>query len=64
LDGIPKRFFPEPIHGKRNEKEDGDHPEKNKNNDVMLVIEFSNPLSSGVEKIIFSGCFERSFPSF
>ena len=30
----------------------------------MVVIEFSNPLSSGVERIFFKGCFGRSFPSF
>ena len=30
----------------------------------MIVIEFSNPLSSGVERIFFCGCLGRPFPSF
>ena len=64
MDGISKRLTLQPIDDKGDEKDNGYDTQKNKKDGVMIVIEFSNPLSSGVERIIFSGCFERSFPFF
>jgi hypothetical protein len=64
LDGLSQRFFFNSIQDERDEKKYGEDPQKNKKNEVMMVIEFSDPLSGEIERIFLKRCFRESFPSF